>query len=167
MSTGLEQIREKMAGYLNGHGVRAVAAWPGEPRKEPEEPVVVVSLRGCRAGSSGFQDYLGERFNAASGHWEERYGKRAELTFGLDVYAPEKGGGRAVQKTFDDLAGALILGAPEGMELREFSCGQTARDPERRLLRRPVEAVCAALLWAVEDAGGEFIDFELRGVVKQ
>lgn len=26
---------------------------------------------------------------------------------------------------------------------------------------------CAAMLWAVEDAGGGFIDFELRGVVKQ
>ena len=41
------------------------------------------------------------------------------------------------------------------------------RDGERRLLKRPVEAVCAAMLWVVEDAGGEFIDFELRGVVKQ
>lgn len=167
MSTGLEQVRENMAAYLNAHGVRAVTAWPGKPRKEPEEPLVVVSLRGCRAESSGFQDYLGERFDEASGRWEERYGKRAELTLGLDIYSPEKGGGQAIQTAFDALAGALIMGGPEGMELREFSCGQTVRDGERRLLKRPVEAVCAALLWAVEDVGGEFIDFELRGVVKQ
>lgn len=167
MSAGLERLREKMADYLNAHGVRAVTAWPGQPRKEPEQPLVVVSLRGCRAASPGFQDYLGEHFNTASGRWEERYGKRAELTFGLDIYAPEKEDGLAVQTAFDALAEALILGTPEGMDLREFSCGQTVRDGERRLLKRPVEAVCTALLWATEDAGGEFIDFELRGVVKQ
>lgn len=167
MSTGLEQVREKMADYLNARGVRAVTAWPAGPREEPEGPVAVVSLRGCRAASSGFQDYLGERFNPTSGRWEERYGKRAELTLGLDIYAPEKKGGQAVQAAFDKLAEALLLGAPEGMDLREFSCGQTVRDAERRLLKRPVEAVCAVLLWAMEDAGGEFIDFELRGVVKQ
>ena len=167
MSTGLEQIREKMADYLKAHGVRAVTAWPGEPKKEWEKAVVVVSLRGCKAGSSGFQDYLGEHLDAASGRWEERYGKRAEVTLGLDIYAPERGGGEAVQEAFDALAGALILGGPEGMDLREFSCGQTVRDGERRLLKRPVATVCAVMLWAVEDAGGGFIDFELRGVVKQ
>lgn len=167
MSAGLERLREKMAGYLNARGVPAVTAWPAGPRKEPEQPLVVVSLRGCRAVSSGFQDYLGERFNPDSGRWEERCGKRAELTLGLDIYAPEKEGGQTVQSAFDKLAEALLLGAPEGLELREFSCGQTVRDAERRLLKRPVEAVCAAMLWVVEDAGGEFIDFELRGVVKQ
>ena len=34
------------------------------------------------------------------------------------------------------------------MELEEFSCGQTVRDPESRRLKRPVEAVCSAWLWA-------------------
>lgn len=167
MSAGLEKIRQMMADYLNGQGVPAVTAWPGQPRQELEQPVVVVSLRGCRAGPAGFQNYLGERFDETTGRWEERYGKQAELTFGLDIYGPEKGDGETVQRTFDALAGALIRGGPEGMDLREFSCGQTVRDGERRLLKRPVEAVCAALLWAVEDAGGELIDFELRGVVKQ
>ena len=167
MSAGLERIRQAMADYLNGKGVRAVTAWPDAPRAEGEEPVVVVSLRGCRAGPAGFQNYLGERFDEESGRWEERYGKRAELTFGLDIYAPEQGGGEVVQRAFDALAGALLLGGPEGMQLREFSCGQTVRDGEGRRLRRPVEAVCTAWLCAVTDAGGAFIDFELRGVVKE
>ena len=53
------------------------------------------------------------------------------------------------------------------MELEEFSCGQTVRDPESRRLKRPVEAVCSAWLWArAGESGGEFTDFELRGVVK-
>lgn len=166
MSAGLERIRQAMADYLNGKGVRAITAWPDAPRAEGERPVVVVSLRGCRAGPAGFQNYLGERFDEASGRWEERYGKRAELIFGLDIYAPEQGGGEGVQRAFDALAGALLLGGPEGMDLREFSCGATVWDAQRRRLRRPVEAVCAAWLCAAADAGSGFVDFELRGVLK-
>ena len=166
MSAGLERICQVVADYLNERGVAAVTAWPAAPRQEREEPVAVVSLRGCRAVSSGFQNYLGERFDEESGRWEERYGKRAELTFGLDIYAPEQGGGEGVQKAFDALAGALLLGGPDGMDLREFSCGATVWDAQRRRLRRPVEAVCAAWLCAAADAGGGFVDFELRGVLK-
>ena len=112
MSAGLESVRRAMADYLNEKGVRAITAWPAAPRQEREEPVVVVSLRGCRAGAASFQNYLGDRFDQETGRWEERYGKKAELTFGLDIYAPEKGGGEAVQETFDALAGALLLGGP-------------------------------------------------------
>ena len=167
MSVGLEGIRQVMADWLNDRGVPAVTAWPVSPRQEREEPVVVVSLRGCKAGAAGFQDYLGERYNEAEDRWEERYGKRAELTFGLDIYAPEKGGGQMVQKAFDALAGALILGGPEGIVLGEFSCGETVRDSESRRLKRPVEAFCTVWLCAVCGAGGGFVDFELRGVVKK
>ena len=167
MSAGLEKIRQTMADYLNQRGVPAVTAWPMEPRQVREEPVAVVSLRGCRAVGASFQDYLGERFDQESGRWEERYGKKAQITFGLDLYAPEQGDGACLQAAFDTLAGALLLGGPEGMELQEFSCGATLRDPASRRLKRPVEAVCAVWLCAVADGGGAFIDFELRGVVKQ
>ena len=167
MSAGLEKIRQVMADYLNSQGVPALTAWPVSQRQEREEPVVVVSIRGCKAGAASFQNYLGERYDEETGRWEERYGKKAELTFGLDIYAPEKGGGDAVQAAFDALAGVLILGGPEGLDLREFSCGQTLRDGESRRLKRPVEAVCTAWLCAVTDVGGAFTDFELRGVVKE
>lgn len=167
MSAGLEHICQVMAEFLQKQGVRAVAAWPADPRQEREEPVVVVSVRGCKAGPAGFQDYLGERYDEKTGRWEERYGKKAELTLGLDIYAPERGGGEAVQAAFDALAGVLICGGPPGLDLLEFSCGQTIRDPESRRLKRPVEAVCTAWLCAVTDVGGAFVDFELRGVVKE
>ena len=129
--------------------------------------MAVVSLRGCKASSSGFQNYLGERYEEETGRWEERYGHRAELTFGLDLYAPERGDGESLQKAFDALAGVLLLNGPEGMELKELSCGETARDGESRRLKRPVEAVFVLCLSAVVDAGGIFTDFELRGVVKE
>ena len=93
-------------------------------------------------------------------------GKKAELTFGLDIYAPEKGDGEAVQRAFDALAGALILGGPEGLDVQSFSCGETCRDGESRRLKRPVEAVCSAILCVVSSVDGSFVDFELRGVMK-
>ena len=167
MNAGLERVRQAVADYLNGQGVSAVTAWPAAQRQEREEPVVVVSVRGCRVEPAGLQNYLGERYDEASGRWEERYGRKAELTLGLDIYAPERGDGEAVQEAFDTLAGALLLGGPEGIDLREFSCGQTVRDGGVRRLKCPVEAVYTIWLCAVADVGGAFVDFDLRGVMKQ
>ena len=167
MSAGLEGVCREMADYLNSRGVPAVTAWPMEARRELKQTVAVVSLRGCRVEPSGLQNYLGDRYDRETGRWEERYGRRARLTFGLELYAPERADGEVLQRAFDELAGALLTGGPEGMELEEFSCGQTVRDPESRRLKRPVEAVCSAWLWArAGESGGEFTDFELRGVVK-
>lgn len=166
MSAGLEKIRQVMADYLNERGVPAVTAFPAVLRQEREGAVAVVSLKGCRMGPSGFQNYLGDRFDPETGRWEERYGRRAELTFGLDLYAPERADGEELQTAFDALAGALLPGGPEGMELAELSCGQTVRDVEHRRLKRPAEAVCIAYLTAGAGLDGAFTDFELRGVMK-
>lgn len=166
MSAGLEGVCREMADYLNSRGVPAVTAWPMEARRELKQTVAVVSLRGCRVEPSGLQNYLGDRYDREPGRWEERYGRKARITLGLDLYAPEKGDGAALQAAFDALAEALLLGEPEGLTVEEFSCGQTARDGESRRLKRPVEAVCTAWLSAVQHLDGGFTDFELRGVAK-
>lgn len=166
MSRGLDLIRERMTGYLRQQGIDAVTAWPQEGRTAREDAAVSVSLRKCRGGPSGFQDYLGERYNAEAGRWEELYGKRVRLTFGLDLYAGQ-GGEAAIQRTFDTLAGALQDGGPEGMEVKEFSCGETVYDAKNRLFKRPAEAVCEAYLYAVAESGGAFLDFEIRGGMRQ
>ena len=75
MSGGLEQIREGLTAHLNGKGIRAVPAWSGTARTFPCGPVAAVSLRGCRWGPAGFQDYLGERYDPEAGRWEELYGR--------------------------------------------------------------------------------------------
>jgi len=166
MSAGLDKLCRTMADHLNSQGVEAVTAWTMSPRQERKGPVVVVSLRGCQAGPSGLQNYLGESFDQETGLWQERYGRRAKLTFGLDIYAPEKGDEEMVQTAFDALAGALLLGGPEELRVEEFSCGQTVYEPESRRLKRPVQAVCGAYLCVAAQSVGGPIDIELRGVVK-
>lgn len=163
MSTGLDRVRERMAEYLTQHGVTARAAWPRGEREGLEGAVVSVSLRGCRTGPSGFQDYLGERYNQEAGRWEELYGRRTELTFGLDLYAPAQGGGGELQQAFDRMSQAFAAGGPQGLQVQEFSCGETEYDGSGRLLKRQVQAVCSAYLYAVTEPGGAFLDFEIRG----
>lgn len=163
MSAGLEQVREEMARYLRERGVSARAAWPPGGQRELNGPEVLVSLRGCRMGPGGFQDYLGERYDPKSGLWKEFFGRKAELTLGLDLYAPLRMGGEGIQAALDALAGALLEGGPEGLNVQEFSCGETGYDESGRLLRRSAQAVCGCWVYSCGEAGGVFLDFELRG----
>ena len=163
MSGGLERIREKMADYLNRQGVDAAAAWPDRERLRWDRAVAAVTLRGCQAGPAGFQSYLGERYNQETGQWEELYGRKAALTFGLDLYAPAGAGEGVLQTALDALALACAGAGPEGFTLQTFSSGETVYDREERLLRKPVQAVCTVFLYGTAEPGGTFLDFTIRG----
>ena len=157
------EIREQMAEYLRGQGIDAVCAYPEERRTRRSGPVAAVSLRACQGGPGGFQDYLGERYDADSGQWQELYGRKAELTFGLDLYAPQGCGAAGIQEAFDRMAEALRREGPPGLSLQELSCGETEFDQGAGLYHRKVEAVCQGYLYAVADEGGTFLDFIVRG----
>ena len=163
MSGGLDKIRERMADYLTRCGVAAVTAWPADERLRREGPVAAGTLRACQAGPAGFQSYLGERYNQETEQWEELYGRKVRLTFGLDLYASPQTGEAALQTALDALAQACAGGGPEGLTLQEFSSGETFYDEAGRLLRKPAQAVCTAYLYAVTEPGGLFLDFEIRG----
>ena len=163
MSDGLDKIRERMADYLNAQGVAAVTAWPAEERLRREGAVAAVTLRACQAGPAGFQSYLGERYNQETEQWEEIYGRKVRLTFGLDLYAPPQAGETALQTALDALAQACAGAGPEQISLQEFSSGETAYDKDSRLLRKPAQALCTVYLYAARQADGQFLDFEIRG----
>lgn len=165
MNKSVQGLTGAFAAYLAQRGCRAVPAWDTGSRRAMDGPAAVVSLRGCRAVSMGFQDYLGQR-RREDGGWEELYGREAVLTFGLDLYAPEGTEDDAFQEQLDRLSSALLTGAPEGLEVKEFSWGELAFDARQRLLRQSAQAVCRACLCAAEQAGGVFTDFELRGGMK-
>lgn len=163
MSGGLDGLREKLAAFLREQGLQAMTDWPVEPRELLDGPVAVVSLQGCRAGPAGFQHYLGERYDREREQWVEVYGQKVQLTFGLDLYAPPQLGEAAMQAALDQLAGACAGAGPVGLDIREFSCGETRYDRDSRLLKRPAQAVCTACLYAVTEPSGTFLDFEVRG----
>lgn len=160
--SGLDKIREAMAGFLRVHGVDAVTAWPDSRRTRLTGAAAAVSLRKCEGGPSGFQDYLGERFNRDTNVWEELYGKRLTVTFGLDLYAPAQGGAAACQAAFETLAAAFQAGGPDGLSVLEFSQGE-ARFQDG-LFCCPVQAVCQCYLYAVAGEDGTWTDFEIKGV---
>lgn len=161
---GLDEIRGRMAAFLTQQGLEAVTAWPEQRRTRREGAAAAVSLRGCEGGPAGFQDYLGERYNQETGRWEELYGRRVKITFGLDLYAAGRSGGAAaIDRALDALSAAFSGPGPEGLDILEFSVGETEFQEDSQLYHCPVEAVCQARLYAVADEGGAFLDFEIRG----
>ena len=118
--TGLDTVRERLAAYLTEHGVEAVSAWPERARPPAAGAVAAVSIRRCEGADAGFGDYLGERYNEETGRWEELYGKRLTLTFGLDLFAGtgEAAGERQVRSAFDRMNAALQSGDPKGLKIR-------------------------------------------------
>ena len=164
---GLDRVREGLTQYLNEQGVHAVTAWPEESRKRHGQPVVAVSLLEVRSSGSGFQNYLGERYNQESRCWEELYGKRLDLTFGLHIYGGKEGGAAGCAAGFDALAGAFSAGEPRGLRLGSLSCGETAFDQKTGMFLCPARLEAAAWLCAAaREGGGELLDFEVRGVWK-
>lgn len=157
---GLQELRQKLAEHLEKNGLPAVTAWGTERRLRPGRAVAAVSLRGFESGPPGFRDYLGERYNTERGCWEELYGKRVELTFGLDVYGATA---EEVQRGLDTLSGILEGDGPEGLRAAGFSAGETVYDGESRRYCCPVKARFSVWATAVSREDGAFLDFEVRG----
>ena len=160
---GLEQLREEVARFLRSAGIDAVTAWNNADRVRRRAPVVAVSLRGVQGGPAGLADYLGEWLDPESGKWEERYGRRAKLTLGLDIYAPESSGGAGCAAAFARLGEALAGGRPAGLDVEELSCGEAAFDKTAGLFRCPAQMTCRVFLYASRTEDGVFTDFEVRG----
>lgn len=159
----LEKLRQELVEYLNGCGVSAVAAWESGRRVGRDSAVVAVSLRSCEGGPAGFQDYLGEFWDEEKGCWTEWYGRKAEVTFGLDIWGPRSGGESMCAALFSDAVQALTLGGPEGLQVREISCGETVFDEQEGLFCCPAKTVGTVFLRARADENGVFTDFTVKG----
>lgn len=161
---GVEELRRALAGFLRENGLEAVEAWNRERRPGPGKALAAVSLRGLESGGAGFQNYLGERYDEDSGQWEERYGKRVELTFGLDLYAATAG---EVQTGLDTLREALDKEGPAGMTALEFSAGEAVYEAAQRRYMCPAQAKFSAWAVAAVREDGTFLDFEVKGEAKE
>ena len=165
MTGALSRLRSELTAQLNRAGIPAMAAYEPERQVRRTEPVAAVSLAKVVCAPGGFRDYLGRR-TAADGTEEELYGRAAELTLALDIYAPRDGGESAARETMERLAEELAGQGAAGLTVLELESGQAEFLESRGLYRLPVKCVCRGWLTAAAREGGAFVDIEVRGKQK-
>ncbi|MFI3250341.1 MAG: hypothetical protein R3Y07_05205 [Eubacteriales bacterium] len=158
-----EVVQEK----LEQDGVHALVGWGDSEVDHCGSAVAVVTLRSTKTSSAGFADYLGDRSNDETGETEELYGHRAQITFGLDLYAPSTGGEKEISATFgtmvSSIAGGISPNENVNLRLLELSCGDSVYDSVQQRLKRTVEAKCQVHLYTVKKEDQSFVTFEIKG----
>ena len=162
----LEQVRSQLAAFLTEGGVNAMESWPAERRTDRSEPVALVSLLELSCAAAGLLDYLGQRLDEATGQWNELYGRKARLTFALDIVAPVQVGAQACRAAFERTVRLLQSEKPVGLSVRELSAGEVDYDEKEGLLKLRCTLVCDGWLYTAGEEAGTFFDFTLRGDVK-
>lgn len=74
---GLAALRQAMTDYLTAQGVESMTAWPKDRVGALTAPLAVVQVKEVEAGSAGFQNYLGQRYDAETRRWTEAFGLTA------------------------------------------------------------------------------------------
>ena len=163
MTLQMQAICESMTDFLRSEGVPALTAWPQRGRQRVEDPLVVLDILQFKAEPSGFRNYLGDRFDPHAQTWQELYGQRADVTFGLSVYSPAGQGAARCREALETLTQALFQRGPAGLTFREISWEKVFYDGDTGAFRCEAAAQCSALLYAITDEQGTFLDFEVRG----
>ncbi len=157
------RVRDLVVEQLNSQGIYACTAWSRQKGKGAVTPLVTVAMQGCHNATVGFQDYLGERENPETGHWEEIYGKQVELTFTFGLWVEGQAGEVGCQTLFDSVVAALSHIRPGGIVLKSISRGEISYDQMANALYCPAEVALNAHLYAVAQQEGIFEDFIVKG----
>ena len=166
MSGALSALREEVARQLTEAGLNAVPAMEPARAARWRKPVAAVTLSRISCAPGGFQDYLGLRRDPDSGREEEVYGREAEITLAVDVFAPEDGGEGPGQELAESVMEELVCRGAAGLAALELQAGRTEFLENIRLYRVQVSCRCRAWLVAAVDSGGSFVDFEVKGRVR-
>lgn len=162
MST-LAALQEAMAGFLEGQGIRALSAWPGEGRVRRKEPLAVVAVKQVEGDAAGFGRYLGEVYDPEGRSWQEAYGQRVGVNFALALYSPEKTGEEGCRALLDQVVEALQREKPGGLTVEKWSMGETAFREESGMFCGQLQLRCSGILLARTEETGAFLGFEVKG----
>lgn len=171
MEKGLSELKKIISAVrqtLEDGGVKnVILRLPVGDRYRYSEPVVTVGLADTTEIKSVNVEYLGEKYDAETGESPEVYGKKAEVTLGIRIYSPvgEKYGAEGCAGVFDDILSALE-DMPEGLRVLSLSIGETKFDRNSGMLMSYAVMKLSAYLYAEKAADGEFLDFNLKGVLK-
>lgn len=164
MNGALNTLREAVAQQLRQVGVNAVTAMESQRAGRWREAVAAVSLIKVVCAPGGFKDYLGVRRDPDTGKEQELYGREAELTLALDIYAPRDGGEGACQQAAETAAETLVCRGAAGLTALELQTGRVEFLESIGLYRLQISCRCRAWLVAqMDEGGGAFVDFEVKG----
>lgn len=164
MSGALNALREAVAEQLRQAGVNAVTGMESQRANRWREAAAAVSLSRVVCAHGGFQDYLGTRVDPDTGKSLELYGREAELTLAVDIFAPRDGGESACQEAAERVAESFVRQGAAGLAALEVQAGRVEFLDREGLYRQEISCRCGAWLIAQRDEGGEtFTDFEVRG----
>lgn len=167
MSGALNALRAAVAEQLRQAGLNAVTGMESARANRWRQAVAAVSLSRAACAPGGFQDYLGVRRDPDTGKERELYGRQAELTLAIDIFAPRDGGESACQQCAEAAAETLICQGAAGLPALEVQTGRVGFLEQEGLYRLPVSCRCGAWLVAERDEDGEFFtDFEVRGRIR-
>lgn len=162
----IDEAHGKIAALLRQNGIAAVESWPEGRRERHEDCVVLVSMERVQCSPAGMQDYLGQRADEEDGKLKEIYGRRAEMTFTLDVLAEKGTPAQTLRRTANDLARLFQTERPEMLTVREMRIDEIRYDETEGLLCLRCELECEGLLCTAGEEAGTFLDFTLRGDVE-
>ena len=166
MSGALNAWRTAVVDQLKKNGINAAAAMESGCAPRWREAAAAVSFSGAACASGGFQDYLGLQ-EGPDGRSREVYGREAELTLALDVFAPRDGGESACLRTAEAAAECLVSQGAAGLPALEVRAGRVEFLERDGLYRLPVTCRCKAWFIArLDDEAGVFTDFEVKGRLK-
>ncbi len=157
----LRQIRDAVISALRTEGLAAEAAFPEKWAAERKTPLATVAVGTAEGRALGFDGYLGE-IRGEDGQVREVYGKRLEGVITIDLRAEraadcEEGG---------ETAAALLGKLPEGIRPGELSWEALSWEKQTGLFLRRGTLRCEALFLAETSGGPEFLDFILKGVLR-
>ena len=164
VSTVLQAILDT----LQESGINAVLRLPESRIDFGGEAVVCVGVKRSLVKSPGMGDYLGIRKNALDQSVNELYGLKMEAVISLNIYSPpgDDMGSRECTAVYSALCSALAQ-VSGNVKFSGITMLETKFDRELGLFFCPVEAECQAYLVGERDADlGEFLEFELKGVIK-
>lgn len=161
--TQMTKLREEMAALLRTAGIAVREAFPVAARRESREPFVLLSLKEMESMEGGFLSYLGERYCVETQEYEEVYGRKLRLCFGLDVYAPKAKGAEGGQALMEQIGDLVTTQAPLGLSGLRLSWGEATFEKGADLFRREGKLFAEGLLYLLREEGGRFLSFEVKG----
>ena len=167
MNGALNGWRSAVAEQLRECGLNAVTAMESARASRWREAVAAVSLCRVVCAPGGFKDYLGVMKDPQSGAESEVYGREAELTLALDVFAPRDGGESVCQTAAEAVVECLVCRGAAGLAALEVQAGRVEFLEKDGLYRQEISCRCKAWLVArMDEDSGVFVDFEVKGRLK-